>query len=65
MIAQALGFHDKTTTQVLTEAGESWDRYAPQRPRTVITAAGTPKNTDHSINGSCQSGTPLLVQSAR
>ncbi|PDP87397.1 hypothetical protein CQJ94_12625 [Glycomyces fuscus] len=29
VIAQALGFHDKTTTQVLTEAGGSWNRYAP------------------------------------
>lgn len=29
VIAQALGFHDKTTTQVLTEAWGSWNRYAP------------------------------------
>ncbi|WP_285732903.1 hypothetical protein [Nocardiopsis sp. ATB16-24] len=29
VIAQALGSHSKTTTQVLTEAGESWNRYTP------------------------------------
>ncbi|MFD6948497.1 MULTISPECIES: hypothetical protein [unclassified Nocardiopsis] len=29
VIARALGFHDKTTTQVLTEAGGSWNRYTP------------------------------------
>ncbi len=29
VIARALGLHDKTTTQVLTEAGGSWNRYAP------------------------------------
>lgn len=28
VIAQALGFHDKTTTQVLTEVGGSWNLYA-------------------------------------
>lgn len=29
VIAQALGFHDKTTTQVVAEAGGTWNRYAP------------------------------------
>lgn len=29
VIAQALGFHDKTTTRIAAEAGGSWNRYAP------------------------------------
>lgn len=29
VIARALGFHDKTTTQVLAKAGGAWNRYAP------------------------------------
>ncbi|MEU0238048.1 hypothetical protein ABZ234_10185 [Nocardiopsis sp. NPDC006198] len=29
VIAQALGFHDKTTTQVVAEVGGTWNRYAP------------------------------------
>ncbi|MFE1471732.1 hypothetical protein [Nocardiopsis dassonvillei] len=31
VIAQALGFHDKTATQVVAEAGGTWNRYAPSR----------------------------------
>ncbi|MET9248028.1 hypothetical protein [Nonomuraea sp. NPDC003709] len=29
VIAQALGFHDKTTTRLASEAGGTWSRYAP------------------------------------
>ncbi|WP_198659283.1 hypothetical protein [Nocardiopsis sp. FIRDI 009] len=29
VIARALGFHDKTTTQVVAQAGGTWNRYAP------------------------------------
>lgn len=29
VIAQALGFHDKTTTRVVAQAGGTWSRYAP------------------------------------
>ncbi|WP_329453722.1 hypothetical protein OG894_45280 (plasmid) [Streptomyces sp. NBC_01724] len=27
--AKALGYHDKTTTRLVTEAGGTWSRYAP------------------------------------
>ncbi|WP_190318447.1 hypothetical protein [Nocardiopsis listeri] len=29
VIAQALGFHTKTTTRVVAEASGTWNRYAP------------------------------------
>ncbi|MFD3622557.1 hypothetical protein ACFWWT_46985 [Streptomyces sp. NPDC058676] len=29
VIAKALGYHDKTTTRLVTEAGGTWSRYAP------------------------------------
>lgn len=29
VIARALGFHDKTTTRVVAQAGGTWNRYAP------------------------------------
>lgn len=29
VIAKALGYHDKTATRLVTEAGGSWSRYAP------------------------------------
>ncbi|GAA3740399.1 hypothetical protein HDA32_002633 [Spinactinospora alkalitolerans] len=29
VIAQALGFHSKTTTRVVSQAGGTWNRYAP------------------------------------
>jgi hypothetical protein len=29
VIAKALGYHDKTATRLLTEAGGTWARYAP------------------------------------
>ena len=29
VIAQALGFHDKTTTRIAAQAGGTWNRYAP------------------------------------
>ncbi|MFD8705324.1 hypothetical protein ACFV1W_22370 [Kitasatospora sp. NPDC059648] len=29
VVARALGYHDKTTTQLVTEAGGAWSRYAP------------------------------------
>ncbi|MFC8424156.1 hypothetical protein ACFUN7_25315 [Streptomyces sp. NPDC057236] len=29
VIAKALGYHDKTTTRLVTEAGGTWNRYAP------------------------------------
>ncbi|MFA3842693.1 MULTISPECIES: hypothetical protein [Streptomyces] len=28
-IAKALGYHDKTATRLVTEAGGTWSRYAP------------------------------------
>ncbi|MGW3626478.1 hypothetical protein [Streptomyces sp. NPDC000880] len=28
-MAQALGYHDKTATRLVTEAGGTWSRYAP------------------------------------
>ncbi|QIY73748.1 hypothetical protein HEP84_36015 [Streptomyces sp. RLB1-33] len=28
VIAKALGYHDKTTTRLVTEAGGTWSRYA-------------------------------------
>ncbi|WP_433232532.1 hypothetical protein [Actinomadura formosensis] len=33
VIAQALGFHDKTTTQLAAQAGGAWNRYAPDDHR--------------------------------
>ncbi|MFJ3505704.1 MULTISPECIES: hypothetical protein [unclassified Streptomyces] len=29
VIAKALGYHDKTATRLVTEAGGTWSRYAP------------------------------------
>lgn len=29
VIAKALGYHDKTATRLVTEAGGNWSRYAP------------------------------------
>jgi hypothetical protein len=29
VIAKALGYHDKTATRLITEAGGTWSRYAP------------------------------------
>ncbi|WP_329538086.1 hypothetical protein OG568_58535 (plasmid) [Streptomyces sp. NBC_01450] len=29
VIAKALGYHDKTTTRLVTKAGGAWNRYAP------------------------------------
>ncbi|MFC9817486.1 hypothetical protein ACFVJM_36180 [Streptomyces virginiae] len=29
VIAKALGYHDKTVTRLITEAGGTWSRYAP------------------------------------
>ncbi|MFF1680929.1 hypothetical protein ACFVYG_33430 [Streptomyces sp. NPDC058256] len=29
VVAKALGYHDKTTTRLVTEAGGTWSRYAP------------------------------------
>ena len=29
VIAQALGYHDKSTTRIATEAGAPWKNYAP------------------------------------
>lgn len=29
VVAQSLGYHDKTTTRIATEAGGTWNRYAP------------------------------------
>ncbi len=29
VIATTLGYHDKTTTRLVTEAGGTWSRYAP------------------------------------
>ncbi|MFF8847893.1 hypothetical protein ACF08N_35170 [Streptomyces sp. NPDC015127] len=29
VIAKALGYHDKSTTRLVTEAGGTWSRYAP------------------------------------
>ncbi|MCX5174601.1 hypothetical protein [Streptomyces virginiae] len=29
VIARALGYHDKTTVHLVTEAGGTWNRYAP------------------------------------
>ncbi|MFE3905399.1 hypothetical protein ACFXPY_35205 [Streptomyces sp. NPDC059153] len=29
VIAQALGYHDKSTTRIATDAGASWKNYAP------------------------------------
>ncbi|WP_326594182.1 hypothetical protein [Streptomyces sp. NBC_01294] len=29
VIAKAFGYHDKTTTHLVTEAGGTWSRYAP------------------------------------
>ncbi|MEV2275609.1 hypothetical protein AB0I72_08480 [Nocardiopsis sp. NPDC049922] len=29
VIARALGFHDKTTTRAVVQAGGTWNRYAP------------------------------------
>ncbi|MFF5447269.1 hypothetical protein [Streptomyces sp. NPDC012888] len=29
VIAKALGYHDKTATRLVTEAGRTWSRYAP------------------------------------
>ncbi|MCZ1009009.1 hypothetical protein [Streptomyces lydicus] len=29
VIAKALGYHDKTATRLVTEAGSTWSRYAP------------------------------------
>ncbi|MFE7328558.1 hypothetical protein ACFU8W_27010 [Streptomyces sp. NPDC057565] len=29
IVARALGYHDKTTTRLGTEAGGTWSRYAP------------------------------------
>ncbi|WP_331744542.1 hypothetical protein [Streptomyces mirabilis] len=29
VIAKALGYHDKTATRLVTEAGGTWARYAP------------------------------------
>ncbi|MER5399853.1 hypothetical protein [Streptomyces sp. NPDC002599] len=29
VVARALGYHDKTTTHLIVEAGGTWSRYAP------------------------------------
>ncbi|GAA2126969.1 hypothetical protein GCM10009727_16430 [Actinomadura napierensis] len=29
VITRSLGFHDKSTTRIVTEAGGTWNRYAP------------------------------------
>jgi hypothetical protein len=29
VVADALGYHDKTTTRLLNETGRTWSRYAP------------------------------------
>ncbi|MFF3617426.1 hypothetical protein [Streptomyces sp. NPDC002580] len=29
VVARALGYHDKTTTRLIVEAGGTWSRYAP------------------------------------
>jgi hypothetical protein len=30
VVASMLGYHDKTTTQLVMEAGGTWSRYAPR-----------------------------------
>ncbi|MFD7405681.1 hypothetical protein ACFV7R_24060 [Streptomyces sp. NPDC059866] len=41
VVADALGYHDKTTTRLRTEAGGTWSRYAP-RDHTRSPAGWTP-----------------------
>ncbi|MFH8462453.1 hypothetical protein [Streptomyces sp. NPDC017991] len=33
VIAKALGYHDKTATRLVTEAGGTWSRYVPVTTR--------------------------------
>ncbi|WP_234534624.1 hypothetical protein [Streptomyces shenzhenensis] len=47
VIAKALGYHDKTATRLVTEAGGTWARYAPRRPHTVTSRPASPRNTRH------------------
>lgn len=51
VVADALGFHDKTTTRIAADAGGSCSHYASgsPRPMTIEAVDGLP-----SCNGSCR-----------
>lgn len=47
VIAKALGYHDRTATRLVTEAGGTWSRYAPATTGGDAGGPTSPRNTRH------------------
>ncbi|AZS76862.1 hypothetical protein DDE74_35460 [Streptomyces lydicus] len=46
VVADALGYHDKTTSRLIRETGGSWDRYAPGDHGKSLPGSATPSTLD-------------------
>lgn len=46
VVADALGYHDKTTTRLLNEIGGTWSRYAPRDHGKSLPGSAVPTTLD-------------------